>query len=245
MRKPNTIIYPLSQLTPLLPRTGDTSTELPSITHILSTLSSPNFRDSAWTFTAGYFNPSPPLTDLLLSTSSRSGTVITASPYANGFYNSPGVSGLLPSAYTLLARRFLSRVENSPNSPSNPSSAHFSNHGIILKEWRRGTVGEPGGWTYHAKGLWVDLDGRAGKGPSISVVGSSNYTKRSYSLDLETGVCIVTADEGLQERLKEEKDGLEEYAKRVGMDDFIKTERRVGIKVRVAMWIVSLVGGAL
>ncbi len=77
------------------------------------------------------------------------------------------------------------------------------------------------------------------------MVGSSNYTKRSYSLDLETGVCIVTADEGLQERLKEEKDGLEEYAKRVGMDDFIKTERRVGIKVRVAMWIVSLVGGAL
>jgi CDP-diacylglycerol--glycerol-3-phosphate 3-phosphatidyltransferase len=31
----------------------------------------------------------------------------------------------------------------------------------------------------------------------------------------------------------------------VGIDEFVKTERRVGIHVRVAMWIVGLVGGAL
>ncbi|KAG0648585.1 Phosphatidylglycerophosphate synthase [Hyphodiscus hymeniophilus] len=242
-KQPNTIIYPLSQLTPLLPPSADTSTELPSITHILRTLSSSSYRNSTWTFTAGYFNPLPSLTTLLLSASSRSGTVITASPHANGFYNSPGISGLLPSAYTLLSRRFLERVENSHCSPSNPFGAAFAGDGIVLKEWRRGTVGEPGGWTYHAKGLWVSLDGE--KGSSLSVVGSSNYTKRSYSLDLETGVCILTSDEGLRRRLGEERDGLQDFAEGVGMDDFIKTERRVGIKVRIAMWIVALVGGAL
>jgi CDP-diacylglycerol--glycerol-3-phosphate 3-phosphatidyltransferase len=241
--KTNTTVYPLSQLTPLLPSSHDTSTELPSVTQILRTLSSPLYQNSSWTFTAGYFNPDPSLSTLLLSTSSRSNTVITASPWANGFYGSKGVSGLLPDAYTLLSRRFLERVENSHNSHMNPSSAHFRGDGIALKEWRRGTVGEPGGWTYHAKGLWVSLNGE--KEPSISIVGSSNYTKRSYSLDLETGVAIVTGDEGLKRRLREERDGLEEHAEKVGMDDFINMERRVSIKVRIAMWIVGLVGGAL
>ena len=159
--------------------------------------------------------------------------MITASQYANGFYGSRGVSALLPPAYTLLARRFLESVASSPR----------PNDSIVLKEWQRGVVGEPGGWTYHAKGLWVSLDG--GAGPSISVVGSSNYTKRSYSLDLEAGAVIITRDEGLKKRLADEKDALQEYAGRVGIDDFVKLDRRVGIHVRIAMWIVRAVGGAL
>lgn len=77
------------------------------------------------------------------------------------------------------------------------------------------------------------------------MVGSSNYTKRSYGLDLEVGSVIVTSDEGLKARLAEERDGLGEYAKGVGMDDFIKVERRVGVRVRVAMWIVWVLGGEL
>lgn len=106
-------------------------------------------------------------------------------------------------------------------------------------------MGEAGGWTYHAKGLWISLNGE--KEPSISVVGSSNYTKRSYGLDLEVGSVIVTRDEGLMKALGEERDGLgrEADTKVMGLDDFTKTERRVGIKVRVAMWIVKLVGGEL
>ncbi|KUJ11696.1 uncharacterized protein LY89DRAFT_654414 [Mollisia scopiformis] len=226
----NTTIYPISQLTPLL--SPDTSTELPSLTRILTTLSHPSYASSSWTFTAGYFNPDPSLTALLLSTSSRTNTVITASPYANGFYGSKGVSGLLPAAYTLLSRRFLERVH-----------ASSRDHDIVLKEWRRGTVGEKEGWTYHAKGLWVSVNGE--ENPSLSVVGSSNYTKRSYGLDLETGVVIVTGDEGLKNRLREERDGLQEFAGVVGMDDFLKVERRVSWRVRVAMWIVGMVGGAL
>jgi CDP-diacylglycerol--glycerol-3-phosphate 3-phosphatidyltransferase len=83
------------------------------------------------------------------------------------------------------------------------------------------------------------------EGADISVVGSSNYTKRSYSLDLETGVVIFTSDADLKRRLGEERDGLQDYATRVGMDDFIKVERRVGWRVRVAMWIVKVVGGAM
>ncbi|TVY58992.1 CDP-diacylglycerol--glycerol-3-phosphate 3-phosphatidyltransferase [Lachnellula cervina] len=226
----NTIVYPLSQLTQLLD--PDTSTELPSITHILRTLSSPTFSTSSWTFTAGYFNPDPSLSTLLLSAASKNNTVITASPYANGFYGSKGVSGLLPAAYTLLSRRFLERAQKSGRE-----------HDVALNEWRRGTVGEKGGWTYHAKGLWISLNGE--EEPSLSIVGSSNYTKRSYGLDLEVGTCIVTSDEGLKGRLREERDGMQEFARKVGIDDFLGVERRVGIQVRIAMWIVKMVGGAL
>ncbi len=112
-----------------------------------------------------------------------------------------------------------------------------------MKEWRKGTVGEPGGWTYHAKGLWLTLPGD--KHPSITLVGSSNYTKRSYSLDLEVNSLIITTNEELKKRLGAEQDGLQEYARKVDIDDYAKIDRRVGIRVRVAMWIVTLLGGAL
>ncbi|PBP18467.1 CDP-diacylglycerol-glycerol-3-phosphate 3-phosphatidyltransferase [Diplocarpon rosae] len=226
----NTTVYPVSQFTPLL--IPDSSTELPAITTILKTLSAPEFSTSSWTFTAGYFNPHPSLTTLLLSTASKDNTVITASPWANGFYGSKGVSGLLPAAYTLLSRRFLEAAQKAGRQAD-----------VVLKEWRNGTVGEKGGWTYHAKGLWVSLNGE--KDPSITVVGSSNYTKRSYGLDLEVGTVIVTSDDGLKRRLGEERDGLGKFAGQVGMDEFISVERRVGIRVRIAMWIVKIVGGAL
>lgn len=83
------------------------------------------------------------------------------------------------------------------------------------------------------------------KDPSIALVGSSNYTKRSYSLDLEVNTLIVTEDQDLKRRLGEEQAWLQEHAKEVGIDDFAKIDRRVGLRVRIAMWIVSLVGGAL
>ena len=112
-----------------------------------------------------------------------------------------------------------------------------------MKEWRRGTVGEPGGWTYHAKGLWVTMPGE--RAPSVAVVGSSNYTKRSYALDLEANACIVTRDEGLMGRLKVEEEKLQEYAGVVDESVFEGAERRVGWRVRVALWVVGLAGGAL
>ncbi|KAK4114777.1 hypothetical protein N656DRAFT_705016 [Canariomyces notabilis] len=230
MEKRDTSVYVLAQFSQLL--SPDSSTELPALTHVLKTLSLPQYAKSSWTFTAGYFNPAPSLIKLLLSAESHNNTVITASPFANGFYKSPGVSGLLPDAYTLLARRFVHAVHR-----------HQREESTVLREWRRGTVGEPGGWTYHAKGLWVTLPGSTT--PSITVIGSSNYTKRSYSLDLEANALIVTKNEELKNRLAEEQQWLKEHTSIVTRDDFAKTDRRVGLKVRIAMMIVQLLGGAL
>ncbi|KAK8136085.1 hypothetical protein PG984_004025 [Apiospora sp. TS-2023a] len=226
----DTTIFMLAQLSQLLK--PDTSTELPAITHVLQTLSAPQYAGSSWTFTAGYFNPAPSLTQLLMSSASTNCTVITASPQANGFYGSKGVSGMLPDAYTYLARRFLMAIKQQKRESA-----------IILKEWRKGTVGEPEGWTYHAKGLWVTLPKESS--PSMTVVGSSNYTKRSYSLDLEAGALVVTENDDLKKRLADEQKWLQEYAAPVTIDDLAKMERRVSFKVRMAMWFVQLVGGAL
>jgi len=229
-RNSDTHIYPLLQMTPLLK--PDTSTELPALTGILRRLGTPEFAGSKWTFTAGYFNMTPEVRQLLLDSKPASATVVAASPWANGFYGSKGVSGMLPAAYTHFSRCFMDAV----------SAAGLSNQ-IAVKEWRRGTVNTPGGWTYHAKGIWITLPGQ--QYPSISLVGSSNYTKRSYSLDLEANTLIVTSNPDLQRRLGEEEKWLQEYATTVTRDDYAKTERRVGLHVRVAMWIVALVGGAL
>ncbi|KAL8383186.1 hypothetical protein RB595_006781 [Gaeumannomyces hyphopodioides] len=246
---PDTSVYVLAQMSQLL--RPDISTEQPALTHVLSTLASSPAglaMGSSWTFTAGYFNPAPSLTRLLLSTvpAGSRGTVITASPYANGFYRSRGVSGMLPDAYSLLARRFLDAVERQRRGVVEKGGNDGENvPTVTLKEWRRGTSGEPGGWTYHAKGLWVTLGGDGAAGPSLTVIGSSNYTKRSYSLDLEANALVVTTNEGLQRRLADEQAWLQEHAAPVCLDDFAKTERRVGLKVRIAMWIVKMVGGQL
>jgi CDP-diacylglycerol--glycerol-3-phosphate 3-phosphatidyltransferase len=232
--KATTTIYPVLSLVPLLA----SSTELPSLTKILSALSTPPLSNSSWTFTAGYFNMTPSFRRLLLSTRPSSGTVLTAHPYANGFFGSKGVSGMLPDAYTHLAKMFLRKVRHEGLSDS-----------ITLREWRKGKVGEEGGWTYHAKGLWVTFPSsklqEKEEDPSLTVIGSSNYTKRSYELDLEANVIIATSDTGLRKRLGEEVRWLGEHAQAVDETEFEKPERKVGVNVRLAMWAVRVLGGAL
>ena len=229
-KQTDTQVYPLMQLTPLLQ--PDTSTELPALIDILGKLGKPPLVGSKWVFTAGYFNMTPQVRQLLLDSKPSSATIVAASPWANGFYGSKGVSGLLPAGYTYLARSFLDTV----------SRAGLSQQ-IGVKEWRKGTVNTPGGWSYHAKGIWITLPGE--ENPSISLVGSSNYTKRSYGLDLEANNLIVTKNPDLQQRLGDEQRWLQEFATTMSRDDYAKTERRVGLHVRIAMWIVTLVGGAL
>jgi len=81
--------------------------------------------------------------------------------------------------------------------------------------------------------------------PSITLVGSSNYTKRSYSLDLEMNALVVTKDKKLMERLGAEADWLQENTQKVTIEDFQRTERRVSLKVRLALWLVGVLGGQL
>lgn len=228
-----TVIYPLAQFTPLMHPT-DISTEHPGLLAVLRLLSRPDWATSKWMFTAGYFNIHSELKRLLLESKSVEGTVVTAAPEANGFYGSKGVSSMLPPAYTLLARRFLTDVVKMGKGER-----------IHVREWMKGgAIGkDPDAWTYHAKGIWVTQP--QDENPSITLVGSSNYTKRSYSLDLEVNALIVTEDDGLKKQLGEEVEWLQKDSRKVGMEDFERVERRVSLKVRLALWLVGAIGGQL
>ncbi|KAL8693154.1 MAG: hypothetical protein Q9218_001974 [Villophora microphyllina] len=225
-----TIVYPLLSHPPTI------NTELPVLRTLLSP--SPSTNIIAYTFTAGYFNPHPLVKRTLLalssSPSSIPGTILTASPYANGFYNSAGVSGLLPAAYTHLSLRFL-------------QAARRARANIGLKEWKRGTVGEEGGWTYHAKGVWayfnlaptstqLQQSSLAEKQETVeaaaTLIGSSNYTTRSYNLDLEVGALVVTNDKALIKNWKGEEEKLKAWTQEVGEGD-------LGTKERKADWKIS------
>lgn len=83
------------------------------------------------------------------------------------------------------------------------------------------------------------------KDPSITLIGSSNYTKRSYSLDIEMNALVVTKDDDLKKRLGSEIEWLKEDSKAVTIEDFQRTERRVSLKVRLALWLVGAIGGQL
>ncbi|KAA8625712.1 CDP-diacylglycerol-glycerol-3-phosphate 3-phosphatidyltransferase [Pyrenophora tritici-repentis] len=136
-----------------------TSTELPALTSILTHLTTPPFQNSSWTFTAGYFNMTP----------------------------SFRVSGMLPAAYTHLAKSFLRRVKYEGLSEN-----------VVLKEWKK-----------------------------------------------EANVVIATTDPGLRRRLAQEVEWLGKYARAVDEKVFETPERKVGLDVRLAMWAVRVLGGAL
>lgn len=56
---------------------------------------------------------------------------------------------------------------------------------------------------------------------------------------------VVTDDQGLKKRMGEEIQWLQKDAEGISREDLRKTERRVRWNVRLAMWIVEKVGGAL
>ncbi|KAH3685629.1 hypothetical protein WICPIJ_003376 [Wickerhamomyces pijperi] len=218
-----TYVYPVSQFTPLMKE--DQSTEKKGVFKLLDYITDPSMK---WVFTAGYFNMLPEIKQRLLSSPST-GKVITASPFANGFYLSSGISGCLPDAYLHLSRKFLGDV-------------HFSGKqdDIILNEWKKGVVNTEGGWSYHAKGLWVNAPNE--DAPSVTIIGSSNYTRRAYNFDLESNAIVVTSNPLLKSKLKAEVDNLLKNTTEVSLKDFEAEDRRVSMFVRIA---TKILGGRL
>lgn len=199
----DTIVYPISQFSPLMNPDNDISTEKPAILRLLSYIDSPKIK---WWFTAGYFNMLPQIQERLLN-STATGVVITAAPQANSFYKSQGISYYLPEAYLLFAKKFLQQVYKIGKSSL-----------IKVYEWKNGVVNTPGGWSYHAKGLWMTVPEE--DVPSITVVGSSNYTKRAYSHDLESNAIIITKSPELKLSMKQEIDNIMTHAHQMELSEF-------------------------
>ena len=222
-KPPASIIYPLVQFGSLLPPSQ--STEQPAVNQVLDMLSDPEHKESIWYFTAGYFNVFKEYRARLLKALGN-GTIITASPDANGFYKSSGPSGMLAAGYTLLSKRFLDDIKKNDKTDS-----------ITLREWTRGLHGQPDRWTYHAKGLWVYPQSDQSVAPSLTFVGSSNLTRRSQSLDLEATALLISADPQLQRQLGEEVQNLQKYASTVTAAELRTPERKANTMTRFALWL--------
>ena len=220
---PTTIVYPLVQMTPLLE--ASQSTEQPAVNAVLDMLAQPEHKDTNWHFTAGYFNVYKDYRDRLLK-ALGTGTVITASPDANGFYKSPGPSGMLAAGYTLLSKRFLRDLKQVDRSDD-----------VCLREWKKGIFGSPDRWTYHAKGLWIKPSSIESIAPSLTFLGSSNLTRRSHSLDLEATAVVITADLDLQHSLGKEVENLNQYTSPVTIADLSKPDRKADLKTVLALWL--------
>ncbi|CAO0799778.1 unnamed protein product [Mucor circinelloides] len=176
-------------------------------------------QDNPWTIhlTSGYFNFTEKYKAFILKTRARF-RFLTASPEANGFFNSKGVSRFLPPAYTFIERQFYRQVKRAGRQSE-----------ISIEEYKRP------GWTYHAKGLWVNL-GVDDALPSATMIGSPNFGQRSSERDLEAQALVITKNENLRRALHKEVDLLHQHSEVVSNETFAKLDRQVpnGVKIATA-----------
>jgi CDP-diacylglycerol---glycerol-3-phosphate 3-phosphatidyltransferase len=160
----------------------------------------------------------------------------------------------------ILARRFLENVRKAGMANS-----------IKLEEWRHLPRGQFDGWTYHAKGnplppippskptsplfrcnflgpmflgIWITPPGKTN--PMITLIGSSNFTRRSEQLDLESTCVIITRDPQLQTSLSNEVQNLRKYTTETDIDKLNAILKEGGWRrgMAVRAW-VACVGGML
>ncbi|KAL1664199.1 hypothetical protein GGF50DRAFT_55304 [Schizophyllum commune] len=172
--------------------------------------------------TSGYFGLYRPYQELILANKNVDCSVIAASPKANGFYGSSGISGRIPEGYTLFEQRFMRAVRQAGRQT-----------GVQLHEWHRE------GWTYHAKGIWVSPTPT--EPPVLTLFGSTNLNSRSAHIDTELSfIMVIPSDDALmalRRRLAEEVRDLRAHT---GPWQGDKRHVRIGTKA-----IVGVVGGML
>ncbi|KAJ9127167.1 hypothetical protein QFC24_001404 [Naganishia onofrii] len=176
----------------------------------------------------------PVVVPIVVSPHGPSLTTSPAHPQANGFYQSRGVSHLIPEGYTLLESRFHRDLVSRGRDWDERSQT-----GIELTEWNRP------GWTYHAKGIWLSemLPTQEQQQPPApppppppkpfgTFIGSSNLSTRSLKLDVELSNMILTTSPSLQKALGAEVRGLRAHVGRVGESTWRLPERSVSWQAR-------------
>eukprot|EP01062_Namystynia_karyoxenos_P038891 TRINITY_DN2826_c0_g1_i1.p1 TRINITY_DN2826_c0_g1~~TRINITY_DN2826_c0_g1_i1.p1 ORF type:complete len:543 (+),score=170.45 TRINITY_DN2826_c0_g1_i1:82-1710(+) len=114
--------------------------------------------------------------------------VIAPREEASGFYGAGGLKDWVPRVYTVFLRRFLQKA----------------GPGVTLGGWYRK------GGTVHAKGFWALPAAQQSQGaPAMTLVGSSNFGRRSEDLDLELQLAVLTTNADFIAGLRRELDGVE------------------------------------
>ncbi|PWZ03120.1 hypothetical protein BCV70DRAFT_197354 [Testicularia cyperi] len=251
----DTLLLPLLQMGPFGIR--QETQAVPQLFELAQQASANSAKASVLDLTSGYFSLYRPYQALLTRAQrARSSIVriICAAPESNGFFQSKGVSGWIPDAYTWFEYQFWSLLQRRSRL-LRQGEREEDEGGVEIREWRKQ------GWTYHAKGIWYtppplsspmssatssipteasEQHGKHDDGPSMVHVGSSNYGSRSSDLDLECTLLISTTSNALRKRLGEEVEGLRRDADDV-VDAalFERPDRQVRRRVKIAAWFLK------
>jgi len=168
---------------------------------------------------SGYLNFSDEISHALVETDSVI-DVMTASPPANGFYGARGPKGAVPMVYSVIEKNFFDIV----------TRGREGKKAVTLHEYIRP------GWTYHAKGVWGS-DSPSDK-PSMTIIGSSNFGRRSFIRDLESQVILFSRNKDIHQKLEKEYLALEKHTEAVDTDLWRRTTRKLkGFGWQQGHWI--------
>ncbi|KAF9960745.1 CDP-diacylglycerol--glycerol-3-phosphate 3-phosphatidyltransferase [Mortierella alpina] len=212
----DTTLFPLVQMGPFGLRQDERVT-LSVLDHVLH--SKEQEGQSKVFITSGYFNFERRYSQAIINTKAADVCLIAASPEANGFFNSAGISKYIPPAYTLIEQRFFNDAKAAGNAER-----------ITIEEYNRK------GWTYHAKGLWMYPP--HSELPIMTTIGSPNFGYRSIVRDLEAQMFLVTTNQGLRKSLHEELCNLRLHAHSVTEETFKAPERQVPVWVGGASRVI-------
>eukprot|EP01069_Polyplicarium_translucidae_P004976 Polyplicarium_translucidae@DN2696_c0_g1_i1.p1 len=139
-----------------------------------------------------YFNPTGAITRLLQRTSaSRQLHLTTAAPEANSFLHSRGVSRFVPMAYNDILKGICREVNTSR-----------------LKVWQFARSG----WTFHGKGIWHDRKIPDGSCEVTTIIGSTNFNRRSQQRDLELCFRVSTRNSKIADALRGELAAIHKWS---------------------------------
>ena len=95
-----------------------------------------------------------------------------------------------------------------------------------------------GEWTFHTKGMWFYENSE--ENPSLSLIGSSNYSQRSYKRDNEIQFFIYSLCPKFKEKLHKENEKMFENSVKIGENE-IKNDKEVIVKFRhkVLFWLMK------
>ncbi|RIB15407.1 hypothetical protein C2G38_2018086 [Gigaspora rosea] len=217
----DTIAFPVIQMAPLDIRQDETAT-----LYILDTIAKCSSicyhnKNMYWQvfFTSGYFNFTQKYKERILNSTAKF-RLLAASPEANGFYGSKGISKYIPMAYTFIEYQFFNDI------------IHYGKgHLIKIEEYKRQN------WTFHAKGLWCYLNEQ--QWPSLTIIGSSNYGHRSTERDLEAQVILITTNDSLKKAMHDELNHLRENTIVVTNETFAQVNRKVPYLFRIITKIIK------
>ncbi|OZC10720.1 hypothetical protein X798_02142 [Onchocerca flexuosa] len=162
------------------------------------------------TLSSGYFNFTDCYTDLVANQNCLEMDIVYGSPQANGFYQASGLFGFIPLMYVYISYLF---------------------YKIIGRNIRLFEYNKPG-WSYHAKGLWIDSEQSS---LSATMIGSSNFGHRSVHRDLEAQFFIITYNEKLKISLQEERLRILNYATKVDAAVFLRRDHFVPLWIHMVV----------